>query len=39
VVEAAGGWVRELRGAVPELGNGSGRPDRGWSGLSVAAQR
>jgi hypothetical protein len=38
LVEAAGGWVGELRGAVLELRDGSGRSERGWSGLSAAAQ-
>jgi hypothetical protein len=27
VVEAASGWVRELRGAVAELGDGSAGPE------------
>jgi hypothetical protein len=39
VVEAVGGWVEELRSAVPELRDGSGRSEKGWSGLSTAAQR
>jgi hypothetical protein len=38
VVEVAGGWVAKLRGGVLELGDGSERSERGWSGLSVVAQ-
>jgi hypothetical protein len=29
-VEAAGSWVRELQGAIPELGDRSARPGSGW---------
>jgi hypothetical protein len=43
VVEAGtgcrGGWVEELRGAAPELRDGSGWSERGWSRLSAVAQR